>query len=44
MAIDFYRHNQEPDYLIKLEKYNPEFINGKTGYEQYYSDIQAFWR
>ena len=44
MAIDFYRHNQESDYLLKLEGYNPEFIDGKTGYEQYYSDIQGFWR
>lgn len=44
MAIDFYRHNQESDYLLKLEEYNPEFINGKTGYEQYYSDLQGFWR
>lgn len=44
MAIDFYRHNEETDYLINLEKANPQFIDGKTGYEQYYSDIQAFWR
>lgn len=44
MAIDFYRYNQESDYLLKLEEYNPEFIDGKTGYEQYYSDIQGFWR
>ena len=44
MAIDFYRHNEETDYLINLEKANPQFIDGKTGYEQYYSDMQAFWR
>ena len=44
MAIDFYRHNQESDYLLRLEEYNPEFIDGKTGYEQYYSDLQGFWR
>ena len=44
MAIDFYRHNQEPDYLIKLEELNPTFIDGRTGYEQYYSDIQTYWR
>ena len=44
MAIDFYRHNQESNYLINLEKANPQFIDGKTGYEQYYSDVQAFWR
>ena len=44
MAIDFYRHNQDSSYLIKLEELNPEFVKGKTGYEQYYSDMQAFWR
>ena len=44
MAIDFYRHNQESNYLINLEKANPQFIDGKTGYEQYYSDLQGFWR
>ena len=44
MAIDFYRYNQESDYLLKLEELNPQFMDGKTGYEQYYSDIQGFWR
>ena len=44
MAIDFYRHNQKSDYLLKLEELNPEFVDGRTGYEQYYSDMQAFWR
>ena len=44
MAIDFYAHNQEHDFLIKLAEANPQFIDGKTGYEQYYSDMQAFWR
>ena len=44
MAIDFYAHNQEHDFLINIENSNPWFIDGKTGYEQYYSDLQAFWR
>ena len=44
MAIDFYGYNQESDFLIKLAEANPQFIDGKTGYEQYYSDMQAFWR
>ena len=44
MALDFYKFNENSDYLIKLEKFNPSFVNGKTGYEQYYSDIQGFWR
>ena len=44
MALDYYRHNQESDYLLKLEELNPEFVDGKTGYEQYYSDMQGYWR
>lgn len=44
MAIDYYAHNQENDFLIKLQEANLQFIEGKTGYEQYYSDMQGFWR
>ncbi len=44
MAIDFYRNNENPDFFAELEKANPLFINGKTGYEPYYADIQGFWR
>lgn len=44
MAEDFYDHHTENDYYIKLQQSNPWCINGKTGYEQYYSDMQGFWR
>ena len=44
MALDYFAHNQEPDFLLKLQQYNPQFIDGKTGYEQYYTDLQGFWR
>ena len=53
MAIDYYRHNMESDFLNKLDTSNIYKINesdvhlypnGKTGYEQYYQDLQAFWR
>ena len=42
MALDFYRHNDDPTYPAHLEQQG--YINGKTGYEQYYSDLQGFWR
>ena len=49
MAIDYFKYNQDDDFLIKLRDNN--FIAndylyplGKTGYEQYYTDIQGFWR
>lgn len=44
MAVDFYQHGQDNDYYYKLQRTNPWVLNGKTGYEQYYSDLQGFWR
>ena len=44
MTIDYYKHNQDVDFLLQIENYNPQFVNGKTGYEQYYVDFQGFWR
>lgn len=32
------------DYPTLLSLKNPQFFNGKTGYEQYYTDIEGFWR
>ena len=49
MALDYFKYNQDDDFLIKVRDNN--FIAndylyplGKTGYEQYYTDIQGFWR
>ena len=51
MAKDYYLHNHDDDYEIQLHRNNmiPKFnINlfehGRTGYEQYYHDIEGFWR
>lgn len=44
MALDYYKHNQDSEFLITLQDKNPQFIEGITGYEQYYTDMQAFWR
>ena len=45
MALDYYKHNQEEDYLITVAKNNPEdYPTGITGYETFYIDFQAFWR
>ena len=33
------------DFLIEVAARNPEYYpNGYTGYEQYYTDMQGFWR
>ena len=45
MALDYFKHNQEDDFYTKLIHNNPyHYPTGITGYEQFYSDIQGFWR
>ena len=45
MALDYFKHNQEDDFYTKLIHNNPNhYPTGITGYEQFYSDIQGFWR
>lgn len=45
MAVDYYEKGQKDNsYHLKIQEANPEFINGKTGYEQYYVDMLGFWR
>lgn len=44
MAIDFYAHNHDDNYEIILHRNNPSYPFGKTGYEQYYTDMLEFWR
>ena len=51
MAKEYYLHNHDDDYEIMLNRNNtiPQFHmrlfeHGRTGYEQYYHDIEGFWR
>jgi hypothetical protein len=49
MAIDYRKHYHEDDFLIDLNNNNilnnrPLYEGGRTGYEQYYIDIEGFWR
>ena len=44
MAQDYYKYNRLSNFNQKIQEANPSFINGKTGYEQYYVDIAGFWR
>lgn len=44
MALDYRAHYHEDDFLLDIKERNPEFITGKTGYEQYYTDLEGFWR
>lgn len=53
MALDYYRNNSKDDFYIQLRENNIVEIDGekvqlypdgRTGYERYYTDMEAFWR
>lgn len=45
MAKDYYAYNEEDDFCIQVGRKNPDtYPFGITGYEQFYLDIQGFWR
>ena len=44
MAKDWRKHNHDDDYGVQITRYNPQWPTGKTGYEQYYIDLEGYWR
>lgn len=44
MALDYRRFYHDDDFLYNLAQKNPQYLTGKTGYEQYYVDMEGFWR
>lgn len=49
MAKDYRRHYHDDDFLYQIEQNNifnniNLYPGGKTGYEQYYVDLEGFWR
>lgn len=45
MALDYYKYNHLDDFELKVAAANPNLYPlGITGYEQYYIDLQGFWR
>lgn len=45
MALDYFKYNQLDCYTTRLIEANPDTcFTGITGYEQYYTDLQGFWR
>ena len=51
MAIDYRRFNHCDDFGLKVQEINGKQLDGKyiyprgvTGYEQYYVDMEGFWR
>lgn len=45
MARDYSQHNSEEDFYKKLQEQNAWIEEGgRTYYEQYYTDLEGFWR
>lgn len=45
MALDYFKYNHLDDFEIKVRISNEkDYPAGRTGYEQYYTDLQGFWR
>ena len=47
MALDYYKYNQWANFSNKIVEANKKdnlYMSGSTGYEQYYIDLQGFWR
>ena len=45
MALDYYHYNFLDDFQLRIIEANGELYPiGQTGYEQYYIDMQGFWR
>lgn len=44
MALDYRRHYHDDDFLSDVAAKNPQYPTGRTGYEQYYTDLEGFWR
>ena len=45
MAKDYTKYGHLDDFQQRVARENPDaFPNGITGYEQYYTDLEGFWR
>lgn len=44
MAQDYFSYHRLDNFQVKVQEANPAMTNGRTGYEQYYTDIAGFWR
>ena len=45
MALDYFKYNHLDDFELRVAQANPDdYPSGRTGYENYYTDLQGFWR
>ena len=43
MSLDYFKYNFLDDFELRVAQANG-WTSGRTGYEQYYTDLQGFWR
>ena len=47
MALDYRKHNHDDDFALRIVQNHRGYdlyLTGLTGYEQYYIDMEGFWR
>lgn len=45
MGLDYYKYNMLSDFELRVARANGDlYPSGRTGYENYYIDLQGFWR
>lgn len=44
MALDYRKYYHNDNFLSNLAQKNQQYPDGHTGYEQYYVDMEGFWR
>jgi hypothetical protein len=46
MALDYFKYAHVlSDFELRVAQANSDYYpSGRTGYEQYYTDLQGFWR
>lgn len=44
MAKDYFKYNHLDDFERRVAAANPDYHYGITGYEQFYTDMEEFWR
>lgn len=47
MALDYNKHNKDENFQIEsanIEIDENQMVTGRTGYEEYYTDLLGFWR
>lgn len=44
MSVDYFKYNHLDDFERRVAQANPQWPQGRTGYECFYTDLYEFWR